>query len=542
MSNPWFELKSKIAKEIRTDISKIEEPTQKGFGDFAYQCFEAAKGLKEKPNETAERIAKAVKLKGVKAKAIGPYVNFYIDWNVFGQKLLEGIDINYGRGEKKKKALIEHTSINPNASPHVGRARNAIIGDSIVRILKFLGYDTEVHYWVNDMGKQIALLVWGCRLRKFRFSDLLKIYVWANKKMEKDPKVEREVFNLLSDFEKGDKKVRKRFKEVVDICVKGQKEILKDLNVHYDYFDYGSEVFGKTGKILEKLEATGKLVTDEHGRKVLPYKDTFFVLARGDGTSLYGLRDIAYTLDKLKKAKDMNIIVLGEDQKLYFEQLSHALGLLGYKPPRVVHYSFVLLPTGKMSTRKGEVVLLEDFLFEAYGKALEEVKRRYPELRPKEMNKRAKAIAAAAVRYTIVKVSPDKNVVFKLDDALRFEGDTGPYLQYTHARAGSILKKAKKVPKKFDARLLEDKREMEVMKKLSQFPGILEKSVAELKPHLLAVYLHELADLFNEFYQNVNVLRAETKLRNARLQLVKTTKTVLKNGLGLLGIEAPEKM
>ena len=395
MPNPWTELKTKIAKQIKTDVSKIEEPTQKGHGDFAYPCFELAKKLKEKPNETAERTAGKVKLKEVKAKAIGPYVNFYIDWSMFSQKLLEGISSSYGKGKTGKKALIEHTSINPNASPHVGRARNAIIGDSIVRILEFLGHDVQTHYYVNDMGKQIALLAWaGKGMKKFRFSELLELYVSANKKMEKDSKVEKQVLGLIADFEKGDRKVRKKFKDIVDTCIKGQKEILKELNISYDYFDYESSMLGKTRKLLEKLEATGKVTTDEHGRKALPYKDTFLVLARGDGTGLYGLRDIAYTIDKLNKAKDMNILILGEDQKLYFEQLSYALQLLGHKAPRVVHYSFVLLPTGKMSTRKGEVVLLEDFMSMAYGKAMEEVKKRYPKLRPKEMNSRAKSLPA----------------------------------------------------------------------------------------------------------------------------------------------------
>ena len=541
MSNLRAEIREKIAKAVGIEASALEEPEEEGYGDFAFPCFTLAKAEKKNPKEVAESIAKKVKIEGVSAKALGPFLNFYIDWPTFGQKLLAEIGEDYGRGKGRGKALVEHTSINPNASPHMGRARNAIIGDSIVRMLKFLGYDVETHYFVNDMGKQIALLVWGCLDQDFDFSKLLSIYVEANEKMENDPAVEKEILEMLAKFEAGDRTVRNRFKDVVGTCIEGQKKILEELNVHYDHFDYESKLLSKTEEVLQGLEKTGKLITDEQGRKVLPYKDTFFVIARGDGTSLYGLRDIAYTIEKANKAKGMNILVLGEDQKLYFEQLSYAMKLLGIEPPKVVHYSFVLLPSGKMSTRKGEVVLLDDFLHEAFEKAKEEVKNRYSDLGEKEIEKRAKAIAVAAVRYNMVKVGPDKNVIFSLEDALRFEGDTGPYIQYTHARACSILEKAGKIPKK-SLKAFGDVRELEVLKKLSRFPAVVEKASADLKPHIVAVYLHELADLFNEFYQNVNVLKAEEGERAARLRLVEATKNVIKNGLEILGIDAPEKM
>jgi arginyl-tRNA synthetase len=455
---------------------------------------------------------------------------------------------NYGSLSlgKGKKILVEHTSINPNASPHVGRARNALIGDSIVRILKFQDYKVETHYFVNDIGKQIAMLIMGAkRKKKITFNDLLKIYVDINEKAKKDPKIEEEVFSLLNKLENGDSDVKKQFKDIVDICVKGQTKIFSELNINYDKFDYESDYLWskKTDEILAKLDKTGKLFVDDDGRKVLnqeefnlPMKSPVFVLTRGDGTSLYPLRDLAYHIDK---KKDENIILLGEDQKLYHQQITAALSLLSFKPPRAVHYSFVLLQEGKMSTRKGTVVLLEDFMKEALEKAKKEISKRHGSV--KEEN--AKKIAYGAIKYAILKVSSDKNVTFNLESALSFEGDTGPYLQYAYARISSILAKDKvKSDSKVDFSLLEAPEEIQLIKKLGDFPIVVKNVTNNLKPHLISNYIYELSSLFSAFYNNCPVLKAEEKVKKARLVLIECVKIVLKNGLSLLGIEVLEKM
>ena len=225
---------------------------------------------------------------------------------------------------KEKKILVEHTSINPNASPHVGRARNALIGDSIVRILRFQGYKIEVHYFVNDVGKQIAMLVLGAEGKKnIDFKDLLSIYIEINKKIEENPELEKKALELLNKLEKGDKAIKNNFEKIVNTCVKGQIKILSELGIKYDFFDYESKyLWGKkTDETLKRLERTGKLFIDGFNRWVMDQKGyelgmkvPVLVLTRGDGTSLYPLRDIAYNLDKLKKCD--NIVILGEDQKL----------------------------------------------------------------------------------------------------------------------------------------------------------------------------------------------------------------------------------
>ena len=260
-----------------------------------------------------------------------------------------------------------------------------------------------------------------------------------------------------------------------------------------------------------------------------------FVMTRADKTSLYPLRDITYNIEKIKKGE--NIVVLGEDQKLYQEQIAAVLKELELKPPRVVHYSFVLLQEGKMSTRKGNLVLLEDFMKEALSRAREELKGRYGEIDEES----AKIIAYGAVKYGILRVSPEKNVTFDWEQALSFEGETSPYIQYAYARISSILKKDKINPKA-DLSLLKEKEEDELIKALSNFPEIISKATEELRPHMIASYVYSLGQAFNEYYHKHNILKADEKVKDARLLLISAVRQVLKNGLNLLGINVLEKM
>lgn len=542
-----MDFKNKILKILKKEIGdvELEIPENKQFGDYALPCFSLAKKFKKDPITIAKELEEKLKNK-LKIKAIGAYLNFFEDEKATEEivkTILKEKD-NYGSINlgKKKKILIEHTSINPNASPHVGRARNALIGDSLVRILKFVNYKPEVHYFVNDVGKQIAMLVLGCRkIKNVTFDKLLEIYVKIN---EKADELQEEIFDLLFKLEKGDKKVREEFRKVVEICLKGQIRILERLGIKYDYFDFESKYLWskETQKTLKKLEKTGKLFTDEENRKVLDLKDfklamkvPVFVLTRADGTSLYGLRDIAYTLEKVKKIKE-NIVVLGEDQKLYFEQIKVALELLNEEAPRVIHYSFVLLTEGKMSTRKGNVVLLEEFMDEVKSKAKLELNKRSR----KVSEKLIEMIGYGALKYSILRVAPEKNVLFDLNAALNFEGDSGVYCQYAHARACSILRKG--ISGKIDLSLLKEQKEVELIKLLGEFPEIVEKTANNLKPNLIANYSYETAKCFNEFYNDVKVLIDDREISKARLALVKAVTIVLKNSLALLGIESPEEM
>ncbi|MBI2657783.1 arginine--tRNA ligase [Candidatus Woesearchaeota archaeon] len=541
-----------LRKETGLENVQLEVPPSMEMGDYAFPCFVLAKEWKKAPNEIAQELGKKFKPNDsiTEVKVIGPYLNFFVSKSSIAESTIHHVlkqkagygSSNEGRG---KKIIVEHTSINPNASPHVGRARNALIGDSIVRILRFQGYKVEVHYFVNDVGKQVAMLALGAEgKKKIAFNDLLNIYIEINKKIEENPELEKKVLELLNRLEKGDKKIKNKFKKIVETCVKGQVKIFSELGIRYDFFDYESKYLWdkRTEETLRRLEKTGKLFIDGFNRWVMDQKGyelgmkiPVLVLTRGDGTSLYPLRDIAYNLDKLKKGE--NIVILGEDQKLYQEQIAAVLKELELKQPRAVHYSFVLLQDGKMSTRKGNLVLLEDFMKESLDKASGELRKRHG----KADQKAAKAIAYGAVKYAILKVSPEKNVVFDWQQALSFEGETSPYIQYAYARINSILKKGK-ISKKADLELLKEKEEIELVKMLSSFPEIVAKSTREMRPHMIASYLYALAQKLNEYYHLYQILKSEKGTKDARLLLISAVRQVLKNGLGLLGIEVLEKM
>ena len=528
-----------LKKELKQDF-KLEIPPNPRFGDFALPCFNFSKEPNKFAKELSEKLKRFDFIEDM--QVMGPYLNFFLNKNKLAETTINEIlnkKTKYGSLNQNENILVEHTSINPNASPHVGRARNALIGDSTVRILRFNGNKVDVHYFINDVGKQIAMLVYASKGKKPTFENLLHIYVEINKKMENKPEIEQEIFSLLREFENGNQKVRKEFKKIVDICVKGQLKIFNELDIKYNKFDYESKyLFNKdTQHILEQLPKTGKLFTDTDGRQVLneegfnlAMKSPVLVLTRNDGTSLYPLRDIAYTLEKMTHGK--NLIILGEDQKLYFQQINSALILLGKPMPKVIHYSFVSLKEGSMSTRAGNVVLLSNFMEEALKKARSELKARYKKIN----EKLAKQIAYGAIKYSILKTSPEKNVVFDMEEALSFEGDSSPYLQYAHARANSIIKKVKSQKGKFTITIEEER---EVVIKLLQFKEIIKQT----KPSLIANYSFELAKKFNELYHKCPISTEKDKnIKFTRLMLVKATIQVLKNSLNLLGIEAPEKM
>lgn len=541
-------------KEIE---SVIETPPTPELGDYSFPCFTLVN--REKKDEFWENVPKdffikkspvdvALHLKQKIEKKLpkeierveqkGPYLNFFINKNLLVREILK-IKENYGKQNQKEKILLEHTSVNPNASPHVGRTRNSIIGDSIYRILTFLGNKVERHYYINDVSKQIAMLALVFKPND-KFEDLLKKYVRVNEMIGQKPELEKQVFQLLHRFEHGDKKTVALFKKIVETAVKGQKQLYSKIGIEFDYFDYESKYIDESKHILEELEATGKTSKDEHDRLVLDLKNTplvnkmkspVLVLTRNDGTGLYVTRDLAYTIDKSKKGR--NIIILGEDQKLYFEQLKETLKLLKKPCPEVVHYSFVLLKgIGKMATRKGEVVLLSEFLDAAKQKAETEIKKR-------KTKGDSLKVAIAAVKYSMLRNENNKNIVFDLGESLNFEGNTGPYLQYSYARASSILRKAKnKSPREIPKEINES--EFALIKQIEKFPEIVQRAGEQLNPPLVANYSYELAKTFNEFYHSCKVIGDSNE--RFRLKLVDAFRITLKNSLYLLGIEVMGEM
>lgn len=556
-------IKQEISKEISNILKKdyidIDKMITKNDsitrGNYSLPCFKFASEFKDKPDNIANMIKENLKLDYIeKLDVIGGFLNIYIKRDFYIKNVLEEINTNglsYGSTHvgKDKKVLVEHTSINPNASPHIGRARNAILGDSVVKLLKFNDYDVEVHYFVNDIGKQIAMLVLASREKEnFSFEDLLQMYIEINKKVKEDPKLEKQVFDLLDKLEHGDSKTINEFRSLVKICKEGQVEIFNELGINYDYFDYESDfiINGDVDKILNDLKNTGKLFEVEDGRLAInqeeyniPTKSPVLVVTRANKTSLYPLRDIAYTIYKDKIGKDRNIVILGEDQKVYFKQISAALDLLGYKVPEVVHYSFVLLPDGKMSTRNGTVVLLKDFMNDVLEKVKEELQKRDGKI---DIEK-AKKIAYGTVKYTILKSSLEKNVIFDLEDALSFNGDTSLYIQYNYARIMSVLQKAENVSLNYDYNSLKEDIEISLVQKLDNFKDIIKTASEKLTPNIICNYVYELTKTFANYYHDYSILNVEDdNLKNARLQLVKSIRTVIKICLNILGIDELDKI
>jgi arginyl-tRNA synthetase len=533
----------------KEEIDKIlEVPPSSEMGDYALPCFFLSKKLKKNPVEIALELVRSFEKKLPKeierAENKGAYINFFVNKEkMIKTIILKSLSPNFGKEKKREKILLEHTSINPNASPHVGRTRNSIIGDSIYRILTFKGYKVERHYYINDVSKQIAMLAMNFKTND-KFEDMLNKYVEITNKIKDNPEMEKQVFELLEKFENKDKKTTELFNQIVKICIEGQKKIFSEFGIEFDFFDYESKYIAKESKeLLEKFKETGKLFEDKEGRLVLDQSNTdlirkmrapYFVLARSNGTGLYGLRDIAYTRDKMKYGR--NIIVLGEDQKLYFEQVSEALKLINCRSPEVVHYSFVLIKTEqgtkKMATRRGELVLLKDFFDESIKKAKKEIEKR-------KTKGDAKKIAIAAIKYSMLKNDNDKNITFSWDTSLNFEGESGPYLQYTYARASSILKKSDLKSGKFNTKKLLDE-EIELVKKIGDFPRIVEDAAKKLNPSIIANYSFHLAQTFNEFYHNCKVIGDENELR--RIKIIESFRITMKNALHLLGIEVMEEM
>jgi len=423
--------------------AKLVTPPNPAMGDIAVELFHLAKARQTSPVTIANELKPTIQcLDGVlSADVAGPYLNVKLDRAFMIESLLSAytdgslyhVDIGYGR-----HALIEHTSINPNASPHIGRARNAIIGDSISRILRFVGYDLDVHYYVNDMGKQIAMLALACKDDpNVSFDDILGIYVEASTRLKEDSSYEQEVFEYLKKFEEGDSQVQKEFHFIVDKCVVGQSNILKGINISYDTFDYESSFVHdeELDKLISKLQDDGIAFVDEHDRLVvdlqkigfLREEGRYYVIKRANGSTMYGYRDIAYHIYKARQCPDpeTGFVILGEDHKLYFEQLSLLLKHFGYTPPKVIHYSFISLKDSKMSTRQGNVVLLEDFLEEVKGKVAERFTK------GSDNADAIQRIAIGAVRFNIIKVKPNSSITFDWDAALSLEGDTCPYVQYS---------------------------------------------------------------------------------------------------------------
>ena len=536
---------------------------EKAQGDLSLPCFPFAKQLGRNPVEIAEQLASS--LSGdFEVAAAGGYLNFKAksEWlarNIMSMDLVPG----------DAKVLIEHTSANPNGPFHVGRARNAILGDTLVRLNRLYGNEVRAEYYVDDMGKQVGVLAWALsNLSKQQVDEILDDVDsinprWAGKKDHETVRwyqaaqslrsngdvddIEEAIGKLVHASEHGDDAVLAQFEQAYKPVLDGMLETLSRLGIEFDTFTKESEfvVNGSVAALMERLESLeihGVADNGAHfldlGQRGLKGKTDFFY-RRGDGSSLYATRDIAYHMWKWQQCDNL-INILGEDHKLQAKQVGMTLTELGEKVPNVMFYAFIKLPEGKMSTRKGNVVFMDDLLEEAKAQAASVVRELRSDLNDDEINLIGEAVGVSAVRFNIVKVSPEKGFTFRWEEALSFEGESAPFVMYSHTRACSIARKVGRNAK-FDSVGEIPKAMHEMLRVMSNYVDKLEQSITENKPHIFALYLLELATTYNSFYRDCHVIK-DGEVDEFNYAISEKARELLRNGMIGVGIIPLESM
>ncbi len=581
-----------LLKSAGVKDARIEKPPKNIDADISYPCFMLSKELKKKPDEVASelkaKIDRKITGKGIveRCEVLGPYVNFYLKPQPLAKKVIENVSDmkdKYGSGEegKRKKLIIEYISANPIHPLHIGSARNAILGKSLTNLYLSLNYNVVSHYYMNDIGLQVAKVAFGYMKLKDRKVTgrpdvwMGKIYAITSAIMAEDNDVKKElkekwpdmygkldsvlceekdmegqVKEMLRKIETGDKETSRLFKEVGDLCTDGFKKTFARMNIKFDSYDYESMfiIDGEATKVIDELTKRKALKKTDQGTWIIDLEKHGMpstVLVRSDGTTLYLTRDIAYSIWKFEKMNaDKAINIIACEQDLPQQQLKTTLKIMGKKYADDLYhlsYGLVSLPGVKMSGRRGRYITFDYVFDEAIKKAYEVVCEKNPELSEAGKKRIAEAVGKGAVIYSILKVEARKSVTFDMAEALDFNGNSAPYIQYTYARAKSILRKAGKI-KEYDSSALTGEREQKILKRLSGFPQVIESTGKNISPHIVCNYLFELAQEFNNFYNSVPVLKADAGSRDARLELVACVAQVIRNGLAILEIEAPEKM
>lgn len=564
-----------------TDLG-IEQPPEDIDAVLASSvAFRLAGEAQAPPAAVAGEIAAELNTEAIahidRVETAGPYLNFFPALSYFIETMEAGLEEWYGsHSDRETSVVVEHTSANPTGPVHVGRARNPIIGDAIARILEYAGFDVDIHYYVNDAGRQIATFTWAYESfdetdlpepeRAKPDYDLVRYYRKGNEFLEEGPEeevteAEAEIQRIMQGLEAGDETTYERVGAVVDTVLSGMRQSLNRLPAEFDEFIKETRFIrdGSTDELIDRLKATEYATETDDGAWELDLSPFDFekslVFVRSDGTSLYTTRDIAHHEWKLS-TYDRAVTVLGEDHELQARQLHTALDVLGADTARLdsIHYSWVNLPDATMSTREGTGIDLDDLLDEAISRARSEVEERIGNrgrddtLTEADIDRIARQVGIGAVRYDIVAKQPTKQITFEWERALDFEAQSAPYIQYAHARCSGILQEAERAGIELPTQeaiptdTIESPATEQLLATVARFPAVIEEAAKELKPHQIATYSRELADGFNTFYRECPVLEAEPSVRTQRLATVIATKHTLANALDALGIAAPESM
>lgn len=545
-------------------LEKLEKPPENEMGDIAFPCFFLAAKLKKNPAAIAKEIAeKASKKKPSEIEKIevnGAYINFFTNKNILTEKIVKDIikqKEGYGKSDigKGKKIVIDFSGPNIGKPMHIGHIRSTILGDSLLRIMEYNGYDSKGINYLGDIGLHIGKLIvayelWVDKeaLKKDPTKELLRLYIKFCDKEKTDYQEgleeefqgnewtakAKEKLKLLED---GDEKTHKIWQEILKSSKKGFNKVYEILNVNF-HETTGQSLFSKAGKqIITKALKEGKAKIQDDGAVYVEFESLpkKYVL-RSNGTASYITQDIGAAVERFKTYRfDKMIYITDFRQELHFKQLFAILKKFGYEfSDNLVHLGFGTVNFGNeiMSTRKGKVILLEEVLEKTIQKAKEEIKKR-------KTKGDSEKIGVGAIKYAFLKNEPKKDVNFSWEQALNFDGNTGAYIQYSYARASSIIKKSKKKSKAELNHNLDEK-EIGLIKKLSQFKDIIVDSSNQLNPSIITNYAFELSQCFNEFYHSCQVIN--TKEEEFRLALVESFRIIIKQSLFLLGIEVMEEM
>jgi len=557
----------KALKEKGVDLKNkeieehIEIPPNPEFGDYSLPCFFLTKKLKDEPRQIALELrqkigddAPATDFESVQTK--GPYLNFFVNRGSLARQtvwdsILKRKDYGQSKIGKGKRTMVEFSSPNTNKPLHLGHLRNLAIGESISRISEFNGEKVIKASINNDRGihiskSMLAYQKWGKNEepqdKKMKSDHFVgKFYTLFNKRQTK--KLDKEAQEILKKWEQKDRGTLILWKVMNNWALKGFDQTYKTFGIKHDATFFESKLY-KKGKELIKEGLDKKIFTKSRTKEIkINLKKEGLgekILLRKDGTSLYIVFDLAFAKIKFDKYKlDRSIYVVGNEQEYHFNVLFAILKKLGFENKDMIHlsYGMVNLPEGKMKSREGTRVDADDLIEKVRLIAEKELKKR--EKIPKyKLKKRSLVIALAAIKYMLLKIDVRRNMLFNPKESISFEGNTGPYILYSYARASSIMKKAPK-EKKFDVHELKDE-EIALVKKLSQFPEVVLNAYKNLNPSVIANYSYQLAQLFNEFYHECRVIGSEQEC--FRLALVQSFRQVLNNSLKLLGIETLEEM
>lgn len=539
----------------------IEVPPNKDMGDFAFPCFKLAKVFRKAPNMIAAELSEKIEAKGVISNVtpLGGYINFFVNKSQLAETVIKDVltkKEKYGHSDlgKDKTIVIDFSSPNIAKPFHIGHIRTTVIGNALYKIYDSQGYNTVRINHLGDYGTQfgkliVAFKLWGNKeaVEANPIPELLKLYIQFHDEAERHPEMEDEARAWFTKLENGDKEAKELWQWFRDESLKEFARVYDLLDIEFDSYNGESFYSDKMDIVIDIIKDKG-LLQESQGTNIVDLEEYNMppaLITKNDGSTLYMTRDLAAALYR-KENYDFEkcIYVVGSQQSLHFQQLFKVLELVGFEWAKdMVHVPFgmVALEEGTMSTRKGRVVFLEDVLKQAIEKTKETMLTKNPNAL--NVDEIAKQVGVGAVVFQELSNSRIKDYTFSWSRTLSFEGETGPYVQYTHARCCAVLRKAEEeVTTDINYELLNDVDSAEVLKVIASFNKTILNAMRKNEPHIITRFVLDLAQAFNKFYHDNSILVEDAELRKARLALVCATRQALENGLKLLGMQAPERM